>query len=199
MLLHNQRPLRTTIMASTASTSTGTSAAAGSGDVSNDVVHGHCYCGAVEVTIKRDAKSGFAAFCHCDSCCRAHGAPMMQVVWTDDKNITIKGDALKKFTKKAGIITRAFCGTCGSRIYNAYASKPGFMGIFPPIFDEDVLVATRKGWEAAGDAGDAGDDAAKEEGTTAKAMPASWAPQLHNCHTEAHFNLGKLDDGIMRR
>jgi hypothetical protein len=46
-------------------------------------VTGHCYCGAIRFAV--DIPEGdapiFTAYCHCDSCRRAHAAPLYHVAW----------------------------------------------------------------------------------------------------------------------
>ena len=87
-------------------------------------VAGHCYCGAIQFRVQIPAGQApiFAAYCHCDSCRRAHAAPLYHVVCVDAPmfQITAGDEALQPFTKPGGTITRAFCRVCGSKILNVF-------------------------------------------------------------------------------
>jgi hypothetical protein len=107
-------------------------------------VSGHCYCGGV--TFKVDIPAGdspiFTAYCHCDSCRRAHAAPLYHVVCVDEAMFTLTGGAelIQEFKRHGRTITRAFCGTCGSRILNRFGNwRPGGrvpLAWFPNLLDE---------------------------------------------------------------
>lgn len=103
---------------------------------------GHCYCGAVTyaVDMPADAQPIFTAYCHCDSCRRAHAAPLYHVACVDEAmfRITAGAEALVEFTKPGGQITRAFCGLCGSKILNRF---PGWLprGRTPVAFFPSTL------------------------------------------------------------
>ena len=139
---------------------------------SEDVhVSGHCYCGGVtfDVDIPAGGTLLFSTFCHCDSCRRAHAAPLYQVACVDASmfRLTAGADRLVRFNK-GGHITRAFCGTCGSRILNSFGDwKPG--GRTPIAFFPDLL--------------DAG---------TRRALPAIFRTQKHNCPDECVLDAEAL-------
>jgi len=112
----------------------------------SDPIHvsGHCYCGAItyEVDIPAGQAPIFTAYCHCDSCRRAHAAPLYQVACVDAPmfQITAGAEQLVSFTKPGGTITRAFCGTCGTKIQNRFDGwRPGGkepLVFFPATLDE---------------------------------------------------------------
>ncbi len=92
-------------------------------------VTGHCYCGDVtfDVTIPDDDSPIFTAYCHCDSCRRAHAAPLYQVVCVDKTQFTLTSGAelVRSYRRPGASIERRFCGQCGSRVYNDHlAWKP---------------------------------------------------------------------------
>ena len=107
-------------------------------------VHGHCYCGAItfEVSIPAGASPIFTAYCHCDSCRRAHAAPLYHVACVDTSmfRLTSGQDVLQEFTKPGGSIVRAFCGRCGSKVLNRFPGwTPGGrepVAFFPALLDE---------------------------------------------------------------
>lgn len=105
-------------------------------------VDGHCYCGEVRftVTVPADERPIFAAYCHCDSCRRAHAAPLYQVVCIDETwfQITAGAERVQEFTRPGARICRAFCSTCGTRVLNRFPGwRPG--GKVPLVFFPDLL------------------------------------------------------------
>merc|ERR1712146_708589 len=42
---------------------------------------GHCYCGSVKYRIRQGTEPIITGYCHCESCRRAHSAPLYQVVY----------------------------------------------------------------------------------------------------------------------
>jgi len=113
-----------------------------------DAVHvtGHCYCGGI--TYRVDIPEGPAliksAYCHCDSCRRAHAAPLYHVAIIDAAafQITAGDELLRPFTKPGGHVTRAFCGSCGTRILNRFErwrlQGREAVAFFPGTLDEAI-------------------------------------------------------------
>mmetsp|Transcript_10350 Transcript_10350/g.19043 ORF Transcript_10350/g.19043 Transcript_10350/m.19043 type:complete len:146 (-) Transcript_10350:79-516(-) len=101
-----------------------------------DKVEGQCYCGAIEYTVKvvdpeeeGDHKTS-SCFCYCENCKRAHASPLYHVVHTAGENFDIvKGEELLNKFEGRGV-TRHFCSTCGSRVFNTNPSSTG-VGFFP--------------------------------------------------------------------
>jgi len=107
-------------------------------------VTGHCYCGGItyRVQIPAGAKCTFTAYCHCDSCRRAHASPLYQVAGILEPWLEITGgkEHLVEFQKAGAAVVRAFCGQCGTKILNRF---PGWLiggtpviAFFPPTLDE---------------------------------------------------------------
>jgi hypothetical protein len=105
-------------------------------------VSGHCYCGTVAFEVRMPAGSTtiFTAYCHCDSCRRAHAAPLYHVACIEESmfQLTQGADALVEFKKPGGRISRAFCGVCGSKVLNRFGTwRPN--GKVPLAFFPDLL------------------------------------------------------------
>lgn len=101
-------------------------------DILTDDLHGHCYCGAVHYVVRRDATINRAAFCHCESCRRAHASPLYQVCYVlADGFAFTAGEAHVKAPPHRRY--RQFCGLCGSRIANVMPD--GRVGFFPSTLD----------------------------------------------------------------
>ncbi|MFT7626304.1 MAG: hypothetical protein ACI9WU_005499 [Myxococcota bacterium] len=107
-------------------------------------VQGHCYCGTIQfrIRIPEGQSPIFTAYCHCDSCRRAHAAPLYHVACLDAEwfEITAGADSLQDFIKEGSRINRAFCGRCGTRVLNRF---PGWkhqgrtpLVVFPNLLDE---------------------------------------------------------------
>ncbi len=109
-------------------------------------VTGHCYCGAVTYRVRLSAEIEpiFSAYCHCDSCRRAHAAALYQVVCVDASSfeLTQGAEHVQDFQKPGGRINRAFCRVCGTRLFNRFASwRPGGrtpLVFFPNTLDEAI-------------------------------------------------------------
>eukprot|EP01065_Artemidia_motanka_P009590 TRINITY_DN1491_c0_g2_i1.p1 TRINITY_DN1491_c0_g2~~TRINITY_DN1491_c0_g2_i1.p1 ORF type:complete len:161 (+),score=75.81 TRINITY_DN1491_c0_g2_i1:44-484(+) len=135
---------------------------------------GSCYCGAVRFVVGDEAggEPPRACFCHCDSCRRAHSAPMYQVVYVDEGLVRVEaGQELVRGFSKSERIERQFCSRCGSRLFNKVKSLPGKTGFFPALLEEG----------------------------SQRSMPERWQPKYH-CHvTEAVLPLSSVADGLERR
>ena len=88
-------------------------------------VSGHCYCGAVQyrVRIPAGAKPTFTAYCHCDSCRRAHAAPLYHVAGILESWLTFTAgqEHIKHFRKSSEAkVERCFCERCGSKLMNVF-------------------------------------------------------------------------------
>ena len=108
------------------------------------LVTGRCYCGGVTFEVRLPAGEAplFTAYCHCDSCRRAHAAPLYHVACVDARwhSITAGAALLNEFQKREGGIVRAFCGGCGSRVLNRFPGwRPGGrepLAFFPDLLDD---------------------------------------------------------------
>lgn len=132
--------------------------------------HGHCYCNKIEFTVKRDTIPSISVYCHCDSCRRAHSAPMYHVIYIpkEDFLITKGTEYVSVYTKTINRVTRNFCSNCGSRIYNVDSDGVGF---FPNLLDEEIQ----------------------------KNLPEKFKSTLHHLTAEAVLNVDQIADGIRRK
>jgi len=105
-------------------------------------VRGHCYCGSVHFEVAAGTVPNFACFCHCDSCRRAHAAPMYQVVYVPKTAFTVTAGAShvrRPHGKPTEEIGRCFCGRCGSRLFNEPPPRDVArlgVGFFPALLEE---------------------------------------------------------------
>jgi len=112
-----------------------------------DVVHGECYCGGFKFEVRVPGeKCGWAGYCHCESCKRAHASPIYHVCYVPEEYFTVTSgkELVKEFSRKPSI-SRFFCSTCGTRVYNVdhnTKKRNGpHIGFFPSILDHEVQLA----------------------------------------------------------
>lgn len=102
---------------------------------------GQCYCGQIKFLIAADVTPNVSCYCHCESCRRAHSAPLYHVVYVPIESFdVIEGKhLLQHFSKGDDCIVRSFCQNCGSRIHNVCPPKPALgIGFFPALLKENV-------------------------------------------------------------
>ncbi len=135
--------------------------------------YGHCYCGGIKYRVTTTTIPNRALYCHCESCRRAHSAPLYQVVYLpkEDFEIIEGKDLLKAYSRDSTSVIRSFCLNCGSRIQNQLPIKPELgIGFFPATLEESLQ----------------------------HDLPAIFRPTLHYLSNEAVLQLSCLHDGIER-
>ena len=144
--------------------------------MSTEWIHGQCYCGEIEFVVDPSVTPLVSLYCHCESCRRAHAAPLYQVIYIAPKAFRItKGEDthLKSFTRpKEGSPERFFCGNCGSRVKNELPAQRDLgVGFFPALLNEE----------------------------NQHNLPEHWRPDRHYLSVEAVLPIEKLCDGLERR
>ena len=131
---------------------------------------GHCYCGDFQFSIPSNVHVNRSVYCHCESCRRAHSAPLYQVVYIDESDFEIIAghDLVQEFCKSN--CARFFCKQCGSRLYNTLKHRPGWLGVFPALLSED----------------------------TQHNLPENLKPSEHHLSVEAVLDLNLLHDNLTR-
>jgi len=111
--------------------------------MSEAVLHGRCFCGAIRVTT---ATMPFqVSWCHCRDCRRQTGAPA--VVWAGFASEAIVFDGTPRRRQSSPHIIRSFCGECGTPMSYEDDRLPGEYYLHTGIFDEaDRLVPDRHGY-----------------------------------------------------
>ena len=79
--------------------------------MSIDTMTGGCLCGAVR--FETSAAPFAINYCHCESCRKHNGAPVVTLAGYQADNVTFSGEERKTYESSPGA-TRAFCGNCGT-------------------------------------------------------------------------------------
>lgn len=104
--------------------------------------HGNCLCGAV--TIKAKSMSTEVGACHCGSCQKWTGGPLMTVDCKSD--VEIEGQEHVSVFQSSDWAERAFCSRCGSSLYyrlkqtNQYIVPAGLFDTERLQFDHQIFV-----------------------------------------------------------
>ncbi len=86
------------------------------------LVAGGCFCGDVRIEVEGPEK--FACFCHCSSCQRAAGAPV--VAWATYARETFKvTEGEMHWHHSSPGVTRGICPNCGTSLTYANDKRPG--------------------------------------------------------------------------
>lgn len=105
---------------------------------------GGCFCGNVRYTVAGEPLH--LCFCHCASCRRATGAPM--VPWgtfPDTRFAVIEGQLVVHHSSPG--VSRGFCRRCGSSLTYANKNRPGEIDItLATLDDPEVLRPTCHIW-----------------------------------------------------
>ena len=78
-------------------------------------IHGHCVCGAVEITIKE--YGNFVYTCHCDNCRRMNSGPVLSVDPGPKENVAFLRGEEKIAVYHDEEVERGFCLVCGSTLF----------------------------------------------------------------------------------
>jgi hypothetical protein len=76
-----------------------------------ETLNGGCLCGAVRYRV--DGSPLWAAYCHCQSCRRATGAPVTAYAGFRPAQVTFTKGAARHYASSPGV-SRGFCGDCGT-------------------------------------------------------------------------------------
>jgi hypothetical protein len=90
------------------------------------VIQGGCFCGAIRYTVVGPEK--FACFCHCESCQRAAGAPVVAWATYSRDSFKVKQGEMHWRESSPGV-TRGICSNCGTSITYENDNRPGEIDI----------------------------------------------------------------------
>lgn len=101
--------------------------------MANQPVTGRCFCG--EVRYECGAMLYPANFCHCESCRRACGAPVVAWLTVAAENFIFTAKAPTEFHSSEQVI-RSFCSRCGTPLTYRHEQRPAELDITLATLDD---------------------------------------------------------------
>jgi len=98
---------------------------------------GGCLCG--ETRFEVEGAPHFSCVCHCPSCRKAAGAPLVGWVMFDVAAVTCDRSKIKVFASSNGV-QRSFCAECGTTLFFEADFIPGLIDITTESFDTPEAV-----------------------------------------------------------
>lgn len=101
----------------------------------NHAISGQCACGAIRIT---SAKAPIAMLnCHCTDCQISSGAPFASGIVVMATDLEVSGvPSTYAVRGSSGMVTRSFCGTCGTPMLTQGEANPQFVSIRFPVLDD---------------------------------------------------------------
>ena len=97
-----------------------------------DVLTGGCMCGAVRFEVTGEME--FACLCHCPSCRKAAGAPLIGWAMFSSDALTCDRASVSQYASSDGA-RRSFCSQCGTTLFFEADYMPGLIDITIEAFD----------------------------------------------------------------
>jgi len=105
---------------------------------------GGCLCGAVRYEVGGEASK--PCFCHCTSCRRAAGAPMVPWATFARAAFRVTHGTLAEYRSSPPVL-RGFCAACGSSLTYRHAERPAEIDLTLATLDEPArLVPAAHVW-----------------------------------------------------
>ncbi len=97
---------------------------------------GSCLCGAV--TFESTMEPIAVGHCHCVDCRKSSGTGHCTHVAVREDALSLSGvvTAFEKPADSGNLVSRHFCGTCGSPVYSTNAARPGNIFLRASIVDQ---------------------------------------------------------------
>ena len=102
-----------------------------------DDLTGGCLCGAVRYRARGEPK--WVAYCHCESCRRATGAPVTAYAGFERENVEWQAGEPASFASSEGV-RRGFCARCGTPLTYEGARWPTEVHLHLGTLDHPELV-----------------------------------------------------------
>lgn len=104
------------------------------------VYAGGCLCGAVRYELSGAVSN--PCFCHCTSCRRASGAPMVPWATFPRAGVRVTRGALTEFRSSPGV-WRGFCAACGTQLTYRKQAWDAEIDVALATLDEPALIQPR--------------------------------------------------------
>jgi hypothetical protein len=106
----------------------------------SESITGGCFCGETRFVIAD--RASYACFCHCESCQRAAGAPVVAWATFGKEHFRVSAGRIH-FRESSPGVTRGHCATCGTGISYANEKRHGEIDISLNAFDDPSAIAPR--------------------------------------------------------
>ena len=106
---------------------------------------GGCLCG--QVRYEADGAPFHETLCHCASCRKASGAPVVAWFSVRPQEFRITAGSPRRFTSSPGV-ERSFCGDCGTTL--TYQNQSGEIDVTIGSLDEPALLPAQDHSQTAG-------------------------------------------------
>ena len=105
---------------------------------------GGCLCGAVRYAVHGEPK--VSMICHCNTCRRAAGAPVVAwVTFPTDRFSLVRGAPAAFHSTPP--VTRTFCATCGTPLTYVHAERPSEIDVCTATLDDpEAFPPTHHSW-----------------------------------------------------
>jgi len=104
---------------------------------------GGCLCGAVRYRFEGEAMGSM--ICHCRTCRRASGTPVVAALSIEKGGLTISGESAVYHSSPK--VTRRFCGVCGTGLFYAHTDDPDEIAINTCTLDDpEAFPPTHHSW-----------------------------------------------------
>lgn len=105
---------------------------------------GGCFCGDVRFKVEGDPH--FSGVCHCPSCRKSAGAPLVGWVMFDTAAIGCDRSKIAIYQSSEGV-RRSFCSKCGTTLFFEADFLPGLTDVTTESFDQpDAVQPTAQIW-----------------------------------------------------
>lgn len=109
-------------------------------ELAAQVTTGGCFCGEVRYAVAGPEK--FACFCHCKSCQRAAGAPVVAWATYSRSSFEVTSGEMHWHASSPGV-TRGICGNCGTCISYENDRRPGDIDLTLNSLDDAAVPEPR--------------------------------------------------------
>lgn len=99
---------------------------------------GSCLCGGICISLS--AEFELVEFCHCRTCRRATGAPVMAWAGVPTASVSIEGDSIGRFESSPGV-ERTFCNRCGTSLTISADTFPDQVYVAIAALDDAASIA----------------------------------------------------------
>ncbi len=99
-------------------------------------VRGGCFCKQVRLEVEGPEK--YACFCHCESCQRAAGAPVVAWATYAKRSFKVTGGSMHWHRSSPGVL-RGICANCGTSLTYENERRPGEIDLTLDCLDDPTV------------------------------------------------------------